>query len=151
MMFLWQCLELINKIRKPYTSGCTVFLNLHKAGVMITVIYSLILVISLSILDAECSGSVTLDPWVIQFSDVEATSTTPNQSSLTVDERFNMTIRGCFEDGLAAQLHVILPTHSPSISLVTLNNAFFTFIESNQSIGEKMCLLFNLQACFTLF
>ena len=80
-------------------------------------------------------GSVTikpviLDPWVIHHSDVEATVTeTPaNPSYATIGEQFNMSIRACMpESWTGIVLNVTLP-HEDSTTLVTLNDAYVTFI-----------------------
>ena len=75
---------------------------------------------------------VILDPWVIHYSDVEATITeTPaSPSYVTIGEQFNMTTRACMpESWTGIVLNVTLP-HQESTLLVTLNDAYVTFVGS---------------------
>lgn len=86
--------------------------------------------------NSSCGGvtidPVILDPWIIHYSDVEATITespaTP--SYVTIGERFNMTIKAHMpESWTGIYLFVTLP-HEGSNVLVTLNDAYVTFIGS---------------------
>lgn len=76
---------------------------------------------------------VMLDPWIIHYSDVESTVTESPPAStsyVTIGERFNMTIRACMpESWTSIYLNVTLP-HEDSHALVTLNDAYVTFIGS---------------------
>lgn len=84
------------------------------------------------------SGSVTifpviLKPWVIHYSDVEATVTESpaNPSYVTIGERFNMTILAFMpECWTGLHLYVTLPNQGSGSPLVTLNDAYVTFIGS---------------------
>ncbi|WP_424626375.1 hypothetical protein [Achromobacter marplatensis] len=83
-------------------------------------------------------GAVTIDPvilepWVIHYSDVEATDTeTPaSPAYVTIGERFNMTIKACLpECWTGIHLFATLPHQGDSQVLVTLNDAYVTFIGS---------------------
>ena len=86
--------------------------------------------------NSSCGGvtihPVVLDPWIIHYSDVEATETespaTP--SYVTIGERFNMTIRACMPESLTGiHLYATLP-HEGASALVRLNDAFVEFIGS---------------------
>lgn len=87
--------------------------------------------------NSSCGGvtidPVILDPWVIHFSDVEATITElppATTSYVTIGERFNMTIKACLpESWTGIYLNATLP-HEGLNALVTLNNAYVTFIGS---------------------
>ena len=87
--------------------------------------------------NASCGGvtihPVILEPWIIHYSDVEATvSEVPPAtiSYVTIGERFNMTIKACLpESWTGIYLFATLP-HEESSALVTLNDAYVTFIGS---------------------
>jgi hypothetical protein len=78
---------------------------------------------------------VILDPWIIHFSDVEATLTETPASPpyVTIGEMFNMTARACMpESWTGIFLNVTLPHDDGegSEDLVTVNDAYVTFIGS---------------------
>lgn len=84
-------------------------------------------------------GSVLIDPvilypWVIEYSDVEATITElppASTSYVTIGERFNMSIRAKMpECWTGIVLNVTLPHDAEGNSSVTLNDAYVTFIGS---------------------
>ncbi len=84
--------------------------------------------------NASC-GDVTIDPvilhpWVILWSDVEATASEKRPYYLTIGEQFNMTLRACMpESRTGIELFVTLP-RIESEPVVTLNDAYVTFIGS---------------------
>ncbi len=109
--------------------------------------------------NSSCGGvkidPVILDPWIIHYSSVEATVTeTPaNPSYITIGEQFNMTIRACMpESWTGVVLNVTLP-HQESTLLVTLNDAYVTYIGSellNTTLMEddsKSSMYEPLQSC----
>ena len=73
-----------------------------------------------------------LHPWVIEYSDVDTTETTtpPGPNYLTIGERFNLSILACMpESWTGIVLNATLP-RTGSTLLVTLNDAYVTFIGS---------------------
>jgi hypothetical protein len=76
---------------------------------------------------------VILNPWVIEYSDVEATETAtpPEPNYVTIGERFNLSIMACMpESWTGIVLNATLPRINSTFSLVTLNDAYVTFIGS---------------------
>ena len=97
----------------------------------------------------ESSGSVlirpvVLQPWFVHWSDVESTQTESPTSThyITINEQFNMTILACMPKSFTSiRLFVFLPQIS-SVPLVTVNDAFVTFIGSelyNTTLFEGDC------------
>ncbi len=80
-------------------------------------------------------GDVTIDPvilhpWVIPWSDVEATASEESPPYLTIGEQFNMTLRACMpESRTGIELFVTLPSIE-SEPVVTLDDAYVTFLGS---------------------
>lgn len=87
---------------------------------------------------------VILDPWFIHWSDVDSTQTespiTPH--FITINEQFNMTILACMPESFTSiRLFVLLPKIG-STPLVTVNDAYVTFIGSelyNTTLFEGDC------------
>lgn len=97
----------------------------------------------------ESSGSVlihpvVLHPWFVHWSDVESTQTESPTSThyITINEQFNMTILACMPESFTSiRLFVFLPQIN-SVPLVTVNDAFVTFIGSelyNTTLFEGDC------------
>ena len=86
--------------------------------------------------NSSCGGvtidPVILEPWVIEYSDVDATETMtpPEPNYLTIGERFNLSIMACMpESWTGIVLNATLP-RTGSTLLVTLNDAYVTKIGS---------------------
>ena len=98
---------------------------------------SLMNLVPLTCTNSSC-GDVIIDPvilypWVIRWSNVEVTDTeVPANTSnyVTIGEQFNMTIMACMpESTTGIHLFVTIP-HEDSVPLVSVNDAYVTFIGS---------------------
>ena len=98
--------------------------------------------IQVSMLSSNCSFTAThyinikecpiFHPWVIRWSNVETTDAEKPGSSnyVTIGEQFNMTIMACMpESTTGIHLFVTIP-HEDSVPLVSVNDAYVTFIGS---------------------